>query len=38
MNDGHFVDKETMATASIIVLGLAGVLLFAAGFVVGKLF
>ena len=36
--NGHFVDSETMATASIIVLGLAGVLLFAAGFVVGKLF
>ena len=38
MNDGHFVDKETMTTASIIVLGLAGALLFAAGFVVGKIF
>ena len=38
MNDGHFVDKETMATASVIVLGLAGAMLFAAGFVVGKIF
>lgn len=36
--NGHFVDRETMATASIIVLGLSGALLFAAGFVVGKLF
>jgi len=36
--NGHFVDSETMATASIIVLGLAGALLFAAGFVVGKIF
>lgn len=38
MNDGHFVDRETIATASVIVLGLAGALLFAAGFVVGKIF
>ena len=38
MNSGHFVDKETMATASVIVLGLAGAMLFAAGFVVGKIF
>ena len=38
MNDGHFVDREAMATASIIVLGLAGALLFAAGFVVWKIF
>lgn len=36
--NGHFVDRETMATASIIVLGLAGSLLFAAGFAVGKIF
>ena len=36
--NGHFVDRETMATASIIVLGLAGALLFSAGVVVGKLF
>ncbi len=36
--NGHFVDRETMATASVIVLGLAGALLFAAGFAVGKIF
>lgn len=36
--NGHFVDRETMATASIIVLGLSWAMLFAAGFVVGKLF
>lgn len=36
--NGHFVDRETMATASIIVLGLAGALLFVAGFAVGKIF
>ncbi len=38
MNDGHFVDRETIATASIIILGLASALLFAAGFVAGKIF
>lgn len=37
MSGPHFVDNETMATASVIALGLAGALLFAAGFVVGKL-
>jgi hypothetical protein len=37
MNSGHFVDRETMATASVIVIGIAGALLFAAGFV-GKIF
>jgi hypothetical protein len=37
MSGSHFVDNETMAAASIIGLGLAGALLFAAGFLVGKL-
>ena len=36
--NGHFVDSETMATASIIVLGLSWAMLFAVGFVVGKIF
>lgn len=36
--NGHFVDRETMATASVIVIGIAGALLFAAGFVAGKIF
>ena len=36
--NGHFVDRETMATASVIVIGIAGALLFAAGFVIGRLF
>lgn len=36
MSGSHFVDNETIAVASVIVLGLAGALLFAAGFVVGK--
>ncbi len=38
MSGSHFVDNETMAVASVIVLGLAGALLLAAVFVVWKLF
>lgn len=38
MSGSHFVDNETMAAAFVIVLGLSGALLFAAGFVVWKLF
>jgi len=44
MNDGNSADRDSMVAAWIIILsiasglGIAGALLFAAGFVIGKIF